>query len=303
MVKENKYDAVLMDIQMPEMDGLTATRFIREDEQFRELPILAMTAHAMKGEYEKSIAAGMNDHITKPIDPVVLYKTLSQYVDKSSGAPAAALVSAPVAAELLPTIAEELQIEGIDLPTGLSRVAGKKDVYTGLLKRFTATYANIMEAVAHMLNEDQFNALERYMHTLAGVSGNLAMDELYREAYKISAELKKHGSVAEFSDDLKKSISALAQKVVLQADRIIASLKGSPEKQTKRISPTVSQPDYEENMRKLILLVENYDSRASEYCMYMINNYSHSATKLSALNQMLDALNNYDYEKAMKVMN
>jgi two-component system sensor histidine kinase/response regulator len=75
-VKENYYDAVLMDIQMPRMDGLTATRAIRADDRYKDLPIIAMTAHAMKGEYEKSILAGMNDHINKPIDPFILFTSM-----------------------------------------------------------------------------------------------------------------------------------------------------------------------------------------------------------------------------------
>ena len=78
-VQANGYDAVLMDVQMPVMDGYTATR-IRGDPRFQDLPIIAMTAHAMTGDQEKSMAAGMNDHVTKPIDPDELYRTLGQYL-------------------------------------------------------------------------------------------------------------------------------------------------------------------------------------------------------------------------------
>ncbi|MDR2706736.1 MAG: response regulator [Planctomycetaceae bacterium] len=83
MLQKNQYDLVLMDIQMPEMDGLEATKLIRSDPRFNQLPILAMTAHAMTGDRELSIEAGMNDHITKPIDQALLFNTLIKWIRKS----------------------------------------------------------------------------------------------------------------------------------------------------------------------------------------------------------------------------
>ncbi len=80
MLKSNVYDLVLMDIQMPVMDGLTTTRKIREQDEFAKLPVIAMSAHAMSGDKEKSIASGMDDHLTKPINPDLLYGTLYQWL-------------------------------------------------------------------------------------------------------------------------------------------------------------------------------------------------------------------------------
>ena len=74
------FELVLMDVQMPEMDGLTATRRLREDERFRDVPVLAMTAHAFREDREKSLAAGMNAHLTKPISPDALYDELARWL-------------------------------------------------------------------------------------------------------------------------------------------------------------------------------------------------------------------------------
>ncbi|MEY3835194.1 MAG: hypothetical protein RI989_622, partial [Bacteroidota bacterium] len=147
-VKENTYDCVLMDIQMPEMDGLTATRKIREDERHRSLPILAMTAHAMKGEREKSLSAGMNDHITKPIDPHILYNALIKYIKGEDSAKSAASF-----AEQNTTADGDapFHIEGVDVVNGLKRVAGKQDLYFKLLKTFVDNYSGATSKAQKMV--------------------------------------------------------------------------------------------------------------------------------------------------------
>ncbi|MGO4378225.1 response regulator [Pseudoduganella sp. RAF19] len=105
MVQERDYDLVLMDIQMAEMDGLTATRHIRAIERLRGLPIIAMTAHAMAGDRDKSLEAGMNDHITKPIDPDLLFRTLRKWIPAgrlASRAPTSLATATPASAALPP---------------------------------------------------------------------------------------------------------------------------------------------------------------------------------------------------------
>ena len=149
-VQANRYDAVLMDVQMPVMDGYTATRIIRRDLRFKDLPIIAMTAHAMAGDQEKSAAAGMNDHVTKPIDPKQLYAVLARWI--SASPPPAEETRAP---EMIPPdadgkalddsapISAEAQpfpdaLEGFDLMAGLSRLQGNKALYRKLLTGFAS---------------------------------------------------------------------------------------------------------------------------------------------------------------------
>jgi CheY-like chemotaxis protein len=135
-VKENNYDAVLMDIQMPVIDGYTATREIRKDERFKELPIIAMTAHAMAGDEDKSLQAGMNGHVTKPIDPDQLFSALQKWIkpsDKRAQVQQPEVIDKdPVEVEAIP---EEEQLPeslpGFDLTDGLKRLQGETKSFIG----------------------------------------------------------------------------------------------------------------------------------------------------------------------------
>jgi two-component system sensor histidine kinase/response regulator len=170
-------DLVLMDIQMPEMDGLTATRFIRENLQLKELPILAMTAHAMKGEYEKSIAAGMNDHITKPIDPIELYRSIIKHLKLVE-------LEKEFNTEKITKIDySPFNIEGIDVGMGLKRAAGKTEIYLKMLNTFVNNFGNFGAKTQLLMSQNRFEETGVLLHTLAGVAGNIGMNEIYKKAW------------------------------------------------------------------------------------------------------------------------
>jgi signal transduction histidine kinase/CheY-like chemotaxis protein/CHASE3 domain sensor protein len=160
------YDVVLMDIQMPEMDGYQATARLRSQARFAALPIVAMTAHATTEERQRCVAAGMNDHVSKPIDPAALYGALSHY-----GAAAAAgerqETQVPAAADGL------AGVEGLDAAQGLRRVAGNRTLYVRLLRQFVEAYADTAERMRDSLGRDRAEA-ERLAHTVKGTAGNLA---------------------------------------------------------------------------------------------------------------------------------
>lgn len=295
-VKDNTYDAVLMDIQMPEMDGLTATRMIRTDARFKELPILAMTAHAMKGEYGKSIAAGMNDHITKPIDPVLLYNTLCRYINydevNEGYAPAVAATK---------SLVNDFYIDGVDVNMGLSRVAGKKEVYVSLLKKYTVKYGDIVNEVKALADKNDAAGLAAYMHTLAGVSGNLGMDHLYKEVHKISVELKRPDLDDHAKEEWMANALKAGMRVMQQIELIAAAMQQLDARATTNDSEK-TDTGYEDHYRQLIRLIEGYDSRAHEYTEYILNNYKLPVEVTARLNNVVVALNDFDYEAAQKAV-
>ena len=180
------WDAVLMDLQMPELDGISATEAIRADERFRELPIIAMTAHAMVEERERCFAAGMNDHVTKPIEPDVLYQTLLRWFRRGSGTDAPTrLERSPVAhpAALPP-------IPGIDTAAGLKRVAGNMALYRNLLARFGEGQADAPAAIRAALLAGDRALAERLSHTLKGVSGNIGAAAVQAAAAELERAIR-----------------------------------------------------------------------------------------------------------------
>jgi PAS domain S-box-containing protein len=182
-VKENNYDVVLMDIQMPVMDGYTATREIRKDERFKDLPIIAMTAHAMTGDEDKSLKAGMNGHVTKPIDPDQLFATLQKWIKPGEKRARVEQSEAPAeqsdpdkAAPADDELPESLP--GFDLADGLKRLQGNKKLYRKLLLSFTTDYNMVANEIRQALDAEDFDQAHSLVHNLKGLAGNLAAAEL-----------------------------------------------------------------------------------------------------------------------------
>jgi signal transduction histidine kinase/DNA-binding response OmpR family regulator/HPt (histidine-containing phosphotransfer) domain-containing protein len=177
------FDLVLMDIQMPVMDGLTATRLIRAEERFRKLPIVAMTAHAMSSDRDKSLAAGMNDHLTKPISPSRLMETLMQWMPVkpeerpwtagTPGNPASSLDALP------------LQLPPFDMQAALVRTNGKPRLLRKILFGFRDKYANAGSMLRGLIAEGRSEEAERLAHSLKGVAATLEARELSEAALAV----------------------------------------------------------------------------------------------------------------------
>jgi len=298
-VKENTYDCVLMDIQMPEMDGLTATRKIREEERFNSLPILAMTAHAMKGEREKSLSAGMNDHITKPIDPHILYNALIKYIKGEATANSVADF-----AEKNATADGDapFQIEGVDVVNGLKRVAGKQDLYFKLLKTFVDNYTGVTAKAQKMVVEKNVPELAALLHTIAGVAGNIGITELYELAHPVSSELKNVSQEANptlNSTHLQKTI-AVFTKLEKQLPIIEKFVKANAK--TVAATTEVSDDELNERLTALAKAIEDNDMQAGELCEEMIAKFTLSEEMKSKLTGIQKALNEFEFDAALEIL-
>jgi two-component system sensor histidine kinase/response regulator len=168
MAQRTGYDLVFMDMQMPVMDGVTATREMRRIARLERLPIVAMTANAMETDRRKCIDAGMNDFLVKPIDPQDMWAILLRWIRPCK----AQAASAPAPVALQPGELPQ-GVEGLDAALGLARMAGKKPLYLAMLRRYATSQAEAGQQIRQALAANDQATAERIAHTLKGVSGNV----------------------------------------------------------------------------------------------------------------------------------
>lgn len=223
-IEARAFDLVLMDMQMPVMDGVTATEAIRKNPQ-HTMPIIAMTANVMAEDVERCLAAGMNDHISKPIDPVAMYQTLGRWLpaaepsaeptevpvvepvnqeDTAPDVPSPPMVNAldeamGLSADGAPvdTLARLREVRGIDVDSGLSRVVGNEDLYRSLLEMFVDASARFSSSVETALSQGDFETAEREAHSIKGSAANLGMQALAEQAGALESKLNPSMSQSE----------------------------------------------------------------------------------------------------------
>ncbi|MDP2284234.1 MAG: response regulator [Pseudohongiella sp.] len=190
MVRAHHYDIVLMDMQMPVMDGETATRAIRSDGRFNDLPVVAMTANAMQGDRDRCLASGMNDHVAKPIEPEDLWKALLKWTKPQ----ATVSTNTPVLIATVNDTQMPADIEGLDVQNGLRRVLGKKPLYLSMLRKFCVGQKNAAYAISSALEADDHVLAERLAHTLKGVAGNIGALSLQQAAAKLETDIAQQAA-------------------------------------------------------------------------------------------------------------
>ena len=228
-VMDGGVDAVLMDLQMPEMDGYEATRRIRAEDRFKDLPIVAMTAHALAAERDKCLAVGMDEHLTKPIDPARVISVLAGLVSaRESAAPppcadpvtarrgAAMNRPAQKGAQVMAALPDA--IAGFDLSAARAMVRNNDALLCRLLGDFHAKYMDYGKTIADALQAGDVETAERTAHSLKGVSGNIHAERVYRAAAALNDALRTEpdggqvpAMVDDLSDALKEVEGALGQ--------------------------------------------------------------------------------------------
>jgi diguanylate cyclase (GGDEF)-like protein/PAS domain S-box-containing protein len=242
------FDLVLMDIQMPVMDGLTATRLIRSNARFQSLPIIAMTAHAMRGDRERSLFAGMNDHLTKPISPDSLRDVLLRWMPAKEGDDLTTMEKVA-----LPALAEEEvpeQLAPFDIPAALQRVNGKPKLLRKLLSGFQQRYANAAAELRTEIGAGRTEEAHRSAHSLKGIAATLEAREL-REAAGALEYALRDGEREKFD----RLIDCL-DEALRPALAAVASLNGGA---PGKASPQDLSPAQRENdeVRPCLLLVDD----------------------------------------------
>ncbi|PCI41621.1 MAG: hypothetical protein COB46_02940 [Rhodospirillaceae bacterium] len=192
-----KFDLVLMDVQMPIMDGYTATKIIRNDLGQRTLPIIALTAHAMETERTKALAAGMNDFVTKPINPDILFATILKWIGQKE--PADKSVASCLPAHLPP----------FNLEIALERLNGKKDLLYKVLVKFNVAYGDVMPNLRKMVDNKHYSEASRLAHTLMGSAGILDAKDVCTHSSKLEIALteNKMDQIGDLLDNLETALA------------------------------------------------------------------------------------------------
>jgi CheY-like chemotaxis protein/HPt (histidine-containing phosphotransfer) domain-containing protein len=219
ILKTATFDVVLMDLQMPVMDGYQATRAIRRQSRFATMPVIAMTANAMSGDREKCLATGMNDHISKPINVNDMYATLAKWV----AAPSVAETATPPRSTATPPVSGSPELAGIDTKTALAALGGNDKLYRKMLNRFYETQKDFVVSFESAWAGGDSEQATRAAHTLKGLAGTIGALRLQEAAKALESAcydwLKQEVSdrLCAVTEELSTVLSGLAKNMPASA--------------------------------------------------------------------------------------
>ena len=275
-------DCVLMDIQMPVMDGYTATREIKKHKQWQSLPVIAMTANVMQSDKQACADAGMIDHIAKPINPSALFATLAKHVSRDVSA-----MTLPSAASS-GVVTELESLSDFDTPTALLRVGGNLSSYMALLKQFWTDERFTADNLIKSVEQNDRSTLAFELHRLKGVSGNIGATALFNAV--TIAERQLNESVLNTEQQIGSVIDAL-QQARTKIEPILVS------HQKPEVHPEGSFIDI---AKKLIDQVNGFDASSNDTCAMAMQ--LAPDTYIETLTALHHALESYDFEHAMQLV-
>ena len=302
IIKNKTFDTVLMDMQMPEMDGLTATREIRKQTQFKKLPIIALTANAMKGDREKVIEAGMNDYITKPIDVNELFLVLKKWLPGDNSVEVVADSVVGNTKQVAQDKNDFPCIEGIDIIEGLKTLRNKKPMYRKLLMKFADRYRDFMPAFDELLLSD-WESATRMAHSAKGVAGSLRINEVYLLATELEANMEeKDADITVHTEKLAEALSKVvaAIDVAFSDNDSESGVASAPGIETPTDAPVDTSID-EALMSKFGELLKNYSANSIDY----LDEHEQVIKRIMLdkdYNALRKSVENYDFEKAYKLI-
>ena len=287
------FDGVLMDIQMPVLDGYAATREIRKDGQFEALPIIAMTANAMAGDRDKALAAGMNDHVAKPIDVAELFEALGRWVQvpkERHSSESQTTDASKATTENLPNLPV---LPGVDTQSGLARVGGKVTFYRKILRQFANSQKDAPARIRSALASGDRVTAVREAHTLKGVAGNIGAGKVQAAAKRLEAAIREEAEtgevlIAEVEQILGALVADLASLTANQDTVDVASIEGAA-------------PDLTPKLDRLQALLEDYDGEAVELVSEIESRAVHTefARPIRKIAQRTDE---YEFDQALDLL-
>jgi two-component system sensor histidine kinase/response regulator len=290
-ISHQEYDLVLMDMQMPVMDGVTATKAIRSNPRFQFLPIIAMTANAMDRDRRMCLEAGMNDHLTKPIDPDKLFEALLRWITPrlySTAAAQSAITTgpgSPVAA------ADSLVISGIDTATALKRTGGNLKRYESLLQRFAESQATVVSDIRAAIMAKDILTAQRLAHSLKGAAANLGVSTLAEVAAKAESAIDSNQGIPLALETLSHSLDS-----ALDAIRSALPTESAADSSAVAANnPAIAA----QSLAKLKQLLESDDGDAADFILDVRPNLHNVLTGME-IDTLTEHISNFAYSSALQ---
>ena len=296
LARDDRFDGVLMDCQMPVMDGYAATEAIRRNPAWHALPVIAMTANAMAGHREQALAAGMVDHVAKPLNVAQMFTTISRWVRPFAGAMTQPVtLAAPSSVPALPRPLPPL-MPGISVTRGLATANNNEALYRRLLVRFRDGQAGFAEQFAAAQQDADPTAVQRLAHTLKGTAGNVGAIAVEGAAADLEMACQAGRSPTEMQIMLTAVLNALGPVLEGLAHLDTPAPSGAPP------PPAVPDEAAREHMQQSLVrlgeLLSQGDADAPDLADELLEAATDPALKAS-LRRVVAALGDFDFDAAL----
>ncbi|HZF70424.1 response regulator [Sulfuricurvum sp.] len=295
-IKGHRYDGVLMDIQMPNLDGIEATKRIRklseilEDEYYRNVPIIALSANALRSDIDRSLAAGMNAYVVKPIDPKHLFSTLLEWIHVENPTETNNISYYPAVHIDFSSLKE------IDSKKVMNRLLNNETLFIKLLRMFIKTYSHHLESIVTLVESNQLPEAEMMVHTLKGLCGNIGATDIHRQLEAIDTLMKR--SLVPSSDsleDLQNSFNTLISSIELFLKNLDAT-----------VMDINTNKNTEQNSIQ-IYLEKIYDHIESDVGVVfdtfeLLKRLSNNSIDSDSMNALQNAIETFDIQKQKEIL-
>ncbi|MBF0322266.1 MAG: response regulator, partial [Magnetococcales bacterium] len=306
VVQRERFDAILMDIQMPVMDGLTAARSIRKLVAHGQVPIIAMTANARVDDRNDCLAAGMNDHVAKPIHPDALLDVLKKWAKPTTPVESQSVVTPakPIESQTPGDVSSLPHLPGIDTCLGLRHVGGNAKLYRKILLKFTHNQLHTCHQMQTSLRHGDLDALARAAHTLKGVAGTLGMTDLRNMALEIENKVTAPAG----TEDILLAIDVAGREL----ERIIGAIRATLPAPVESANTNDNSQDakvVQETAEELVLLSGHlreaealllaYDASV-ENVIDRVDRLVHTSDKRFKTHMLRQCIERYDFEEGLQ---
>nr|WP_234985474.1 response regulator [Halarsenatibacter silvermanii] len=255
-IEKNEYDCVLMDIQLPGLNGYEITRKIRDELKLSKLPVIALTANVMEKHRKEASEAGMDDLVAKPIDIENLLKKIKQIIDESGFNSGAGFQSDNDGRNKAEEAEKVLDLDTINASRGLKRLEGSVKIYMKVLKKFAQNCPELKEELQHARSREDYDTLEDIAHEIKGTAGNIGAENLQDKAEKLERSLGEISNV----EDLQKLTKKLEQELA----RTAGEISSLPERESDEVESfrDIAISEFKSELQNIKTLIEAYDIEA-----------------------------------------